>query len=165
MGSWVPAAAAEAARVFGGIAGPFLTALWRWRGRAGLIVLGVMGMMDARGGPTPCPTPLGGSELLSLPADLHQLFSCRHCYSSNVPSHRANKLGERSQSFSNQGCSAGLSLLSCAMAVLGCPSSALLALLTVPLCCVCLVAMLCVNHIIFSITFFLGCASSAQCLL
>lgn len=119
-----------------GIAGPFLTALWRWRGRAGLIVLSMMGMMDVHGGPTPCPTRLGGSELLSLPAELHQLLSCRHCYSSNVHSHCASKLGERSRSFSNHGCSAGLSLLSCAMAVLGCPSSALLALLMVPVLCV-----------------------------
>lgn len=36
---------------------------------------------------------------------------------------------------STQGCSAGLSLLSHALAVLGCPSSAHLALLMVPLCC------------------------------
>lgn len=38
----------------------------------GLVRLRVMGVMGARGGPTPCPTPLGGSELLSPPAELRQ---------------------------------------------------------------------------------------------
>lgn len=54
-----------------GIAGPFLPALCRCRARAG--AHHAQGMMGAPGGPTPCPTPLGGSELLSPAAGLWQM--------------------------------------------------------------------------------------------
>lgn len=72
MGSWVPA---EAAGVFGvpvALLAPFPLPSGGGEEELGLLVLRVMAVMGAHEGPTPCPTPLGGSELLSPPAELCQ---------------------------------------------------------------------------------------------
>lgn len=72
MGSWVPA---QAAGVFGGsgaLLAPFSLPCGDGEEELGLVMLRVMGVMGTQGGPTPCPTPLGGSELLSPPAELRQ---------------------------------------------------------------------------------------------